>query len=123
MAKSTNMRALVFVFRELLGEVLYFPVWWYSHGLAATSRTLLSRWFGFSNRLSIPILARTMGRPMYGDYTRSGRIISFFFRLLLLTTRLIIFGIWTVVLFLSLLVWIVTPIISAAMLVRQIVPL
>jgi hypothetical protein len=42
----------------------------------------------FSNRLSIPILARTMGRPMYGDYTRSGR--SLVFRLLLLTTRLII---------------------------------
>jgi len=123
MAQSTASRATTFVLRELLGEILYFPVWWYSHGLAGTGRTLLSKWFGLSNRLSIPILARTMGRPMYGDYTRSGRIISFFFRIILLVSRLVVFGVWTVILFLAFLLWILGPIIAGGMLIRQVIPI
>ncbi len=123
MAQSTAARATTFVLRELIGEVLYFPVWWYSRGLAATGRTLVSKWYGLSNRLSIPILARTMGRPMYGDYTRSGRIISFFFRIILLVSRLIVLGGWTVILLVAMILWIIGPIVVAAMLVRQVVPL
>lgn len=122
MAQSTATRATLFVLRELIGEVLYFPVWWYSRGLAGTGRSLLSQWYGLANRMSIPILARTMGRPMYGDYTRSGRVISFFFRLLLLVSRLVVFGVWTVMLIVAMIGWILGPIVAAGMLVRQIIP-
>lgn len=123
MPQSTSSRAAIFLLREFVGDVVYFPVWWYSRGLASTGRSLLSQWFGLSNRMSIPILARTMGRPMYGDYTRSGRIISFFFRIFLLVSRLVVFAVWTVVLIVAMLGWILGPIIAGGMLVRQVIPL
>jgi hypothetical protein len=123
MAQSTATRATLFVLRELIGELLYFPVWWYSHGLASTSRALTRKWYNLLNRLAIPILARTMGRPMYGDYTRSGRVISFFFRLLLLGTRLFVLVGWTLMLLLALLAWVLGPIVAGGMLIRQVIPL
>lgn len=123
MAQSTGTRAMTFILRELVGELLYFPVWWYSYGLASTARTLLNQWLGAVSRLSILIMLRTMGKPMYGDYTRSGKIISFFFRLLILGFKIIQLGLWTVVLVVAMLAWIIGPIFATAMLVRQLIPL
>lgn len=123
MAQSTSARAATFIIRESIGELLYFPVWWYSHGLALTARKLLNSWLGMSHRLSLVILLRTMGKPMYGDYTRSGKIISFFFRLLILGVRLVQFGLWTVFEVIILLVWLLSPILVGAMFVRQIIPI
>lgn len=122
MAQSTALRATTFIVRELLLEVLYFPVWWYSRGLGNTARSLTRNWYRLLHRLAIPILFRTMGRPMYGDYTRSGRAISFFFRLFLLGTRLIVVVVWTVLEMIALLLWIVGPILAGTMLIRQLIP-
>lgn len=123
MAQSTSARAATFIIRESIGELLYFPVWWYSHGLALTARKLLNSWLGMSHHLSLVILLRTMGKPMYGDYTRSGKIISFFFRLLILGVRLVQFGLWTVFEVIILLAWLLGPILVGAMFVRQIIPI
>ncbi len=123
MAQSTAVRATTFILRELIGEVLYFPVWWYTRGLAGTTRSLVNQWSGLLNRLSIVILLKNMGRPMYGDYTRSGRAISFFFRIFLVVIRSIVLALWTVVELAAWLGWILGPIVAGAMLVRQIVPL
>lgn len=123
MAQSTAARATTFILRELIGELLYFPVWWYSRGMVLTATTLVNRWYGLLNRLAIPILFRTMGRPMYGDYTRSGRVISFFFRLFLLGTRLVVFVGWTLILLVAMVAWIAGPIVCGAMLIRQVIPL
>lgn len=123
MAQSTSARAATFILRESVGELLYFPVWWYSHGFALTARKLLNSWLGLSRRLSLVILLRTMGKPMYGDYTRSGKIISFFFRLLILGVRLVQFGVWTCIELILLVAWLLGPILVAAMLVRQIIPI
>lgn len=123
MAKSTTARAITFILREIVGEVIYFPVWWYSHGLGLTARALTNKWFSTLNRLSIPIFFRTIGKPMYGDYTRSGRVISFFFRLFLLGVNLFVLSMWTIIEMVVLLLWIAGPAIAAGMLVRQLIPL
>lgn len=60
---------------------------------------------------------------MYGDYTRSGRIISFFFRIFLLGVNLFILVLWTLVELAVLLLWIAGPAVAAGMLVRQMIPL
>lgn len=122
MAQSTTTRATTFILRELVGELLYFPVWWYTRGLAGTARSLVNRWYGLLNRLSLVILLRNMGKPMYGDYTRTGKIISFVFRVILVVVRLVIIAIWTIISLVALLLWLAGPIVSAAMLVRQFIP-
>lgn len=121
MAQSTATRASVFILRELIGEVLYFPVWWYSRGLVITARALTRRWYTALYQSSLPILFKTMGRPMYGDYTRSGRIISFFFRVILVVWKLFWLALWTVIELIALLAWVAGPILATAMLVMQVV--
>lgn len=123
MAQSTTSRAATFLLREFVGDVLYFPVWWYSRGLRQTATTLVRSWQTLIDHLSLPILIRTMGKPMYGDYTRSGRIISFFLRLFLVFTRGILVVIWTVVDLILLLLWMAGPVVAVAMLLRQLIPL
>lgn len=122
MAKSTASRATTFILRELVGELLYFPVWWYSRGLVLTSRALTRRWMRLLNQLSIPILLRNMGKPMYGDYTRSGRVISFFFRIFLVVTKCVWLGVWTVIELIALAAWVAGPVVAVAMLAMQAVP-
>lgn len=122
MTQSLSKRASIFIIRELIGELLYFPVWWYSQGLMATWRTLVGEWLGVADRLSLKILLRNLGKPMYGDYTRSGKIISFFFRIFLVVVRSAVLLFWTVLLFVAMIAWLAGPIVAAAMLIRQAVP-
>ena len=119
MAQSSPSRAAIFIARELVGEVLYFPVWWYSQGLILTLRTLWRQWENAVDRLALRIMFRTMGQPMYGDYTRSGRVISFFMRLFLIFVKLIALGFWTVVLMAGIILWLIGPVGVVAMLIYQ----
>lgn len=123
MAASTTSRAVRFILRETLGELLYFSVWWYSVGFIAFVRTLWREWQVIAERLAIRILAKNMLRPMYADYTRSGRIISFFFRVFLIATRLVVLLIWTIIELILVVAWIVGPVLAAALLIRQTLPL
>lgn len=122
MTQSLTRRATAFIIRELIGELLFFPVWWYSQGLVATWRTIVRQWLATADRLSLRILLKNIGKPMYADYTRSGRIISFFFRLLLIGVRSVVLLLWTVILGVAMATWIVGPIMAAGLLLRQIVP-
>lgn len=123
MTQSTSSRAAIFLLREFVGDVLYWPVWWYSRGLGQTASALVRSWQRVIDHLSLPILFRTMGKPMYGDYTRSGRVISLFFRLFLVATRLVLVVAWAVVDVILLLLWLAGPVVAGAMLLRQAVPI
>lgn len=65
-------------------NILSFPVWWYSEGLQLAWRHAQSRWGVVLRSTGLIIFLRNMTQPLYGDYTRSGRIISFFLRVVLL---------------------------------------
>ena len=119
MAQSTTSRAAIFIVRELVGEILYFPVWWYSLGLMLALRTLWRQWENTVDRLALRIMFRTMSQPMYGDYTRSGRVISFFMRLFLIFVKLIVLCLWTIALIVGLLLWLIGPVGVIAMLIYQ----
>jgi hypothetical protein len=114
-------RATAFLLRELIWEIIRFPVWWYTEGLKLAWHRLERQWMSGVDRTGIRFLLINMGRPMYGDYTRSGRVISFFFRLVLVFWALIGMTFWTIAVLAIFAVWITAPILAAAMLVRQIV--
>ncbi len=120
MTNSTSVRAVTFILREILGEVLYFPVWWFSIGFATFLQALWHGWLGVAERLAIRILLKNMFRPMYADYTRSGRVISFFFRIFLVAVRLVVLAVWTAIDLVLIVGWLVVPLLAAAMLVRNI---
>lgn len=122
MAQSTTLRAATFILRELIGEVLYFPIWWYSSGTRLIWAAIVRQWLGVAYRLSLVLLLKNMFRPMYADYTRSGRIISFFIRLILIFTRLIVLAIWTILSVLLFMLWLASPVAVIGMFIRQLLP-
>ncbi len=123
MAQSTSSRAAIFLLKEFVGDVLYWPVWWYSRGLIHLVNSLVRSWLRLVDHLSLVILFRTIGKPMYGDYTRSGKVISFFFRIFLIVTRLVVLVAWTMVNLILLVIWLAGPVVTGAMLLRQAIPL
>lgn len=94
-----------FVLGDVVFDVVRFPFWWYTTGTANAARFVYQEFLSVMERLSIPILVRNLGKPMYGDYSKSGRIISFFVRIIVFVFRFIGLVIWTVVLFAGFLVW------------------
>lgn len=109
MNDSILFRAFTFIFRELIIDVLRFPVWWYSTGTVNVFRRIGHEIADWGARLSLRILLRNMFKPMYGDYTRSGRAISFFMRLMVFGAKSIVFVIWTVILSALGILWLVLP--------------
>ncbi len=96
---------------DLLKEVLYFPIWWYTAGL---KRTILYIWNGIVGslrNLSLPIMFKNLFKPMFGQYDREGRIISFFMRIILTISRSVAFIFFVIFYILLLIAWIVIPII------------
>ena len=72
-------------------NILTFPLWWYTSGSRVvwqwTKRELR---FGL-HQTGLLLFARHMHEPLYGDYTKSGIILSFFLRLVLLLYKLLLF--------------------------------
>ncbi|MBU2229608.1 hypothetical protein KJ810_04330 [Patescibacteria group bacterium] len=103
--------ALKYVFLELIGKVLYFPVWWYSNGTKKVLLFVGREISGVANALGIVILLKNLLKPMYGDYSKSGRIISFFVRIVQYVFLLIAITIWSLLMLLLFIVWLLLPII------------
>lgn len=98
-------RAVRFVIRDVLFDVVRFPIWWYTTGMVQAGRFFLNEFQSVVDRLSIPILLRNLFKPMYGDYTKSGRIISFFMRIIVFFFRFIGLMILSVFLVAGFLLW------------------
>lgn len=69
-------------------SIIYFPLWWYSKGLLKFFIFFKKTFEEISCPFVLKILVKNLFKPMYGDYSREGRIISFFMRLILLFWRI-----------------------------------
>lgn len=65
-------------------NILTFPIWWYAVGALTVWRWFFALTHKSFTRSGLVLFARHMREPLYGDYSRSGRIISFFLRVVLL---------------------------------------
>ena len=124
MSKATPnnafLAAISFITKDIIGDLLYFPVWWYSQGLKKTALGFWEQAKDMAKGLAIPVLARHLLKPMYGDYTRSGRIISFFMRIIQFAVLSVGVCIWSLILLVLLLAWIIVPVLIVYILIRQI---
>jgi len=99
-----------YIFKEIIFDIIYFPFWWYTTGVKKAAIFFINEVIDWSNRLSLRILFKNMFKPMYGDYSRSGRVISLFMRLIVFGFKLIFMVIWLVILLFLFLLWIALPI-------------
>jgi hypothetical protein len=108
-ASEKTQYSISFLVRELVFDVVRFPAWWYTRGLAKVGKIWLREERVVLERLSLKIWLRNMFTPMYGDYTKSGRIISFFLRIIVLFWRMIELVVWSVFFGVLLLLWVSLP--------------
>ena len=101
-----------------IGDLWRFPIWWYSEGVRMMAKYCIERVSNTWERLAIGLFIKYFFKPMYGDYSWQGRIISLVMRFLLIlyksfrmifwaTWYLIIFILWIIILPLSiiLIIW------------------
>jgi len=96
--------------KHLLIDTLYFPVWWYTAGFFRVLGWAKESLIGIERVAALKIWLKSMFKPMFQDTTRSGRLISFFMRLVLLIFKLLMVIVWAVFLGAILLAWLLLPI-------------
>ncbi len=99
--------AFKFIVFDVLIDFLTLPVWWYSKGLLQTL-TWIGGCIRYVNDLTgLGLWTRTLFKPMYGERSFQGRIVSFVMRLIVLIWKLLSFIICLIFLLLLLIAWIV----------------
>jgi len=99
------------VFLDLGKEILYFPLWWYSVGLAKTADFCLKSIKSMEMRLGLKIWIKNIFKPMFGQYDIPGKLISFFMRVFQIIARGLILILWSVLMLTFICVWICLPIV------------
>jgi hypothetical protein len=101
-----------FLFVDLLGSVLYFPIWWYTEGFFEVvkwaKKSLQYRWRAYS----FSVWFRNFFVPMYGQYDLAGRVVSVFMRLVVLIGRAIAFVVEALLYVAALGAWLALPALS-----------
>lgn len=108
------VQALRSLIIDLVGEILYFPIWWYSQGLLKILAYFVNSIKSTNRNLALSLLLRNFFRPMFGVQDRSGRIISLFMRLILILGRLLVFILLLAFYTLAVIFWLVLPLVVAA---------
>lgn len=109
MQQNIAWKTTKYVFKEIVIDVVYFPLWWYTKGVKKAGLFFVNEAIDWSNRLSLRILFKNLLKPMYGDYSRSGRVISLIMRIIVFGFKLILMVIWLIILLALSLVWVVLP--------------
>lgn len=103
---------------DLVLSLATWPVWWYSRGLIEFSRFIRKHINQAWHNQALSILIKNWFKPMYAQWDWQGRIISFFFRTLMIGWRFVFFFIWLVVLLVLFVVWLIVPLLAVIMFVR-----
>ena len=110
MTQNIVIQAIKSLVLDWVGEILYFPIWWYTLGL---KRIFLFVWNSIKNanrNLALGLMFKHMFSPMFGQYDKQGRAISFFMRFILIIFRLIAFVFMLIFYIIVLIFWICLPI-------------
>jgi len=119
MEKSVFIQSLRYIAIDIFGSLIYYPIWWYSVGVKLAAQKFWQNLVFRSRALGLGIQISNLFRPMYADYTITGRLISFFMRMVLLVFRILemlFFLIWYA---LALLLWMILPIVIIINLLHQ----
>ncbi|MFC1598925.1 hypothetical protein ACFL2U_02895 [Patescibacteria group bacterium] len=104
----TKMLSLVLIHE--IKTILYFPLWWYSKGFILMLKGGWNWLKDFEQTLGLMIWVRNLFVPMFGQSDIQGRIISFFLRLFQIIFKGIALILFSLVVLVFVLAWLVLPI-------------
>lgn len=99
------LTTLKFFAVDIVWSFVYFPIWWYTKGTKQIAAFILRKISDVEHALGFSIILKYLFQPMYADYTKSGRMISFVFRILQLSVVMIIMSVTVVFYFILLIIW------------------
>lgn len=94
---------------ELIRDILYFPLWWYSRGLLNLILSVKNFLANKQKALALLVWLKNIFKPMYGQYDLAGKLISFFMRLIQIIFRSIFMLLWTILALAVIVFWILLP--------------
>lgn len=109
MQPSRSALTLRFLAVDVVGAVVYFPVWWYTVGALKALRWCWGRLSGAATAFGFGIWIRNLFTPMYGQRDIAGRLISFFMRLVTIVFYALILAVLAVLLAVLAVLWLVIP--------------
>ena len=101
------------VFKDVLLDIVMFPVWWYSRGLLLMLRWCVETLKGYAKYFAIGIWIKNIFVPMFGQHDWQSRLISIFMRIVQIVGRSIGLAVMAVGICLALLLYIAAPIFVA----------
>lgn len=109
---SAHLKALGrLIVIDLVGSVVWFPVWWYTRGLLgvinAAKRALVYRIQSSAFRIWL----KNFFVPMYGQYDITGRLMSVFMRFVVLVGRSIVLAVEAIIYAVGIGVWVLAPVV------------
>jgi hypothetical protein len=101
--------ALKFVAVDMIGSVLYYPIWWYTGGMARAARYCGGVVAGVARTLGWSVWIKNLFVPMFGQRDIVSRLISFFMRLVTIVAYSVVLLILSIVMFVVFLLWLALP--------------
>jgi len=105
---------------QLVGEILYFPLWWYSVGFFRLLKSIWQFWRGEEAALGFSVWLKNLFVPMYGQHDFAGRLISFLVRIVQIIARGLVLLVWSFILLIIIIFWLILPIILLLALAFQV---
>ena len=110
MTQNVVFTSIKYVVVELIGDLLYWPVWWYTKGFLKVANYFWQSIVSQEKRLGLNIWITNIFKPMFAQYDWQGRIISFFIRLIQIIFRAVAMLVWLGIILVLFLVWLLLPI-------------
>ena len=117
--RSIVLQSLKFITLDLLGDIMLFPLWWYTKGLQRYANLMWENVHMVERHLGVFILTKNILRPMFGQYDWQGRIISFFMRLVNIIFRGGVLLIWSLLCAALFMLWIAFPLLMIWLIALQ----
>jgi len=117
---NINMLTLKYFFLDFFGSLLRWPVWWYSSGLVYVVKQLVLGIQGYAKSLAVGVWIKNLFVPMFGQNDWQSRLISFGMRVFQIIARSIFVMLWSVLMMIVFLIYIILPIFAVTGLIYQI---
>ncbi len=110
MLRSNVLLAIKYLAVDLALSVLYFPVWWYTKGLARAGAYCAGVVGNAARSFGVRNWFKNIFKPMFGQYDIAGRIISFFMRLAMMLYYSVVLLVLIVIMLALFLFWLALPV-------------
>lgn len=98
------------IFAEIGRDIIFFPFWWYTRGLANTVNAQIEFLKNRQKSLGLFVWMKNLFKPMYGQRDWQGVLISIFMRFFQIIFRSIAMIFWVIIAVVLVAAWVALPV-------------